>query len=64
MQDHIVQEAKLISNLCYQIKDYALENHLNVDKTIRRIGDDLKDFSKISSFDQDKGQFVIKYKGD
>ena len=64
MQDHIVQEAKLISNLCYQIKDYALENHLNVDKTIRRIGDDLKDFFFFFSFDKDKGQFVIKYKGD
>ena len=60
MQDHVVQEAKLISNLCFQIRDYALNNHLNVNDTIQRIGDDLKDFSKTSLYDQKKGVFILK----
>jgi hypothetical protein len=58
MQDHVVQEAKLISNLCYQIRDYAVSNHLNVNDTIQRIGDDLKDFSKMSAYDGKKGSFI------
>ena len=60
MADNTVKEAKLISNLCFQIRDYAISNHLNVDKTIQRLGTDIVDFSKINHFDENKGKFIMK----
>lgn len=60
MADNTVKEAKLISNLCFQIRDYAIKNHLDVDKTIQRLGSDLMDFSQTSHFDEKKGKFIMK----
>ena len=60
MRDMANQEGKLLSELCFKVRDYAVKNHLNVDDMIHKMGSEMLDFEETAAFNKKTGTFMLR----